>query len=375
MPIWTKEPSKHRKVRYAVIGLGNIAQVAALPAFAHAKENSELVALISSDRAKLSVLSKKYDVAYTGSYDDLEIVLSASKADAVYLAVPNTLHRLITERAAYAGAHVLCEKPMATSVEDCEAMIAATAADGVKLMIAYRLHFEEANLRAIEHIRKGEIGEPRIFSSVFTQQVREADIRTKGSLGGGAVYDMGIYYINAARYLFQSEPIEVMATQIRDTGERFQGVDEVTTAILLFPNNCLAQLTASQGAADVSEYRLVGTRGDVRLDPAYAYTTGLTEFVTVDESTKKRTVARRDQFAAEIIYFSDCILNDRMPEPSGEEGLCDVRVLHAIEESARAGRRMRLAPFERERRPDLSMKIARPAVEKVTPLNAPSPSK
>lgn len=364
-----------RPIRYAVVGLGNIAQVAVLPAFAHAKENSKLVALVSSDPVKLGVLAKKYSVEHTGSYDRLEAVLQASQSDAVYVAVPNTMHRTMTERAGGVGVHVLCEKPMATSVDDCEAMIAATKAAGVKLMIAYRLHFEEANLTAIDRVRKGEIGEPRVFSSVFSQQVREGDIRTQAQTGGGANFDMGIYCVNAARYLFRDEPTEVLAHQVRGTDARFHGVDEATTAILGFPGGRVAQVTASQGAAEVSEYRLVGTKGDIRLDPAYEYATKLREFVTVDESTDETKYSRRDQFAPEIIYFSDCILGNTEPEPSGEEGLCDVRILEAIEQSARTGQRVRLAPFAREDRPNMRLEMKRPAVGKIEPVHAPSPSK
>ncbi|MDB4996196.1 MAG: Gfo/Idh/MocA family oxidoreductase, partial [Myxococcaceae bacterium] len=196
-----------RRVRYAVVGLGNIAQVAVLPAFAHAKENSELVGLVSSDAEKLSVLAKRHDVEHTGSYDDLERVLAEAKVDAVYVTVPNALHRTMTERAARAGVHVLCEKPMAVTEEDCDAMIDVTREHRVKLMIAYRLHFDPANLRAIERVRAGKIGDPRIFSSVFCHQVRENDIRTHAELGGGALFDLGIYCLNAARYIFQDEPI------------------------------------------------------------------------------------------------------------------------------------------------------------------------
>jgi predicted dehydrogenase len=362
-------------VRYAVVGLGNIAQVAVLPAFAHAKENSKLVALLSSDTTKLRELAKKYGVEHTGGYDRLEAVLAASQADAVYIALPNNMHRTMTERAAAAGKHVLCEKPMATSSIDCEAMIAATRAAHVKLMIAYRLHFEEANLTAIDRVRRGEIGDLRIFSSVFSQQVRDEDIRTKAETGGGALSDMGIYCINAARYIFGEEPIEVRGFAVAGTDERFHGVDMTTAAILGFQGGRVAQITCSQGAADVSEFRVVGTKGDIRLEPAYGYAGELAEHVTLGGKTHDTSYARRDQFAPELIHFSDCILGDTDPEPDGEEGLCDVRIIEAIEQSARTGQRVRLAPFLRKDRPNLRLEMKRPPVAKVEPVNAPSPSK
>src|SRR5436190_19008842 len=202
------------RVRYAVIGAGYIAQAAVLPAFAHARENSELVALVSSNADKRAALAKKYGLEHTGSYDELEKVLEASRANAVYITVPNTLHRAFTERAARVRKHVLCEKPMAMNEEDCRAMIAATGDNGVHLMIAYRLHFEEANLRAIEVARSGRIGEPRFFGSELAHVVRPDDIRWRADLGGGALFDLGTYCVNAARYLFRAEPTEVVGFEV-----------------------------------------------------------------------------------------------------------------------------------------------------------------
>ncbi len=372
----SKRPSKDKnKIRYGVVGLGNIAQVAVLPAFAHAKENSELAALISSDPEKLRVLGEKYLVQHLGSYDQLEEIARAAELDAVYIALPNNQHLEYTERAAALGLHVLCEKPMSVTVEDCEAMIAATKAAKVKLMIAYRLHFEEANLTVIDRVRDGVIGEPRIFTSVFSQQVREGDIRTRGEMGGGAVYDMGVYCINAARYLFRDEPLEVFAVQMKDTDSRFHDVDAATSATLKFSGGRIAQLTASQSSGSVSEFRIIGTKGDIRLEPAFDYSKNLTEYLTVDGSTKKKTYSKGDQFAPELIHFSSCIKDNIDPEPNGEEGLCDVRILQAIVKSSETGRVVHLAPFDREDRPNPRLQMKKPAVGKIATVHALSPSK
>src|SRR6185436_15276776 len=177
-------------------------QIAMLPAFDHARESCQLAAIISSDPTKRQELSAKYSVEHVGDYDQYEAVLQASRADAVYIALPNNLHREYTERAARVGVHVLCEKPMAVTVPECQAMIDACRQNDVRLMIAYRLHFEEANLRAIDLIRKGQLGDPRLFNSYLTQQVRPGDIRTRDDAGGGALLDLGVYPVNAARYLF-----------------------------------------------------------------------------------------------------------------------------------------------------------------------------
>jgi predicted dehydrogenase len=363
------------KVRYAVIGLGNIAQVAVLPAFAHARENSELVALVSSDRKKLKALGKRYDVELLGGYEDIADLLSRGRIDAVYIAVPNHLHRGMTEVVAKHGVHVLCEKPMAMTVRDCESMIRVTEKNGVKLMIAYRLHFERANLDAIERIRKGEIGDPHVFSSVFCHQVREGDIRTRQSTGGGALYDVGVYCVNAARYLFRAEPVEVFGVQLVGSDRRFAEVDGTTSALLRFPDHRVAQFTASQGAADVAEFRVVGSKGDIRLDPAYEYAGGLKEYLTVQGKTKEKLFPKGDQFAPELVYFSECIRRDKDPEPSGEEGLADVRVLEAIAASARTGKNVKLTPYSRQKRPSARQAMKKPPVRKRETVHAPSPSK
>jgi predicted dehydrogenase len=366
---------KNSKVRYAVMGLGNIAQVAVLPAFAHAQENSELVALISSDEKKLTTLAERYHINITGSYDDLDRILASGAIDALYVATPNTEHRRALERAAKARVHVLCEKPLAASVADCRSMLETASDAKIKLMTAYRLHFEQANLRAVERLRNGEIGEPRIFSSVFSQQVREGDIRTRADLGGGALFDMGIYCVNAARYLFQDEPIEALAFRIQGQSPRFGGTDEVTSAILRFPGERIAQFTASQGAGRVSEFRVVGTLGDLQLDAAYGYHEKSEETLTIDGKTKATTTPQHDQFAPELLHFSKCILEDLEPEPSGEEGLADVQILEGIVQAAALGRKVTLTPIQRDQRPSAQLEMRKPPTHKVETVKAPSPSK
>jgi predicted dehydrogenase len=360
---------QHDKVRYAVIGAGNIAQVAVLPAFAHAKKTSELVGLISGDAEKRAELSKRYDLALHGDYHDLELLLERGRVDALYIATPNALHKEHALRAAAAGVHVLCEKPLAPSVADCEAIIEACESAGVKLMVAYRLHFEAANLEAIELVKSGKLGEPKLFASVFSHVVRPGDIRESPELGGGAALDLGIYCVNAARNLFRAEPNLVMAT-----AQKRNGVDDTTTAVLHFPGGQLAQFTVSNSVAGVSSYRIAGTDGDLRVEPAYDYTDTLEHHLTVDGKTQSKSFRKRDQFAPELEYFSRCILEDRTPEPDGEEGVNDVRVIEAILRSAETGQPVALEPRQRARRPTLAQASKKPAVGKQRTVNAPSPS-
>jgi predicted dehydrogenase len=375
MPRAAKQKQHQKKIRYAVVGLGHIAQVAVLPAFAHA-ENSELTALVSDDPEKLEKLGRRYKVKARFSYDRFEECLKGGVVDAVYIALPNHLHREYTERAARAGVHVLCEKPLAVSEDDCLAMIRTCEENEVKLMVAYRLHFEEANLKAIDLVQGGRLGEPRLFDSVFTMQVKEGDIRLNPrELGGGPLYDIGVYCINTVRNLFGAEPMEVMAFSSNNGERRFQQCEEMTAAILRFPGReRLAIFTCSFNGTDVGTYRVVGTKGELVMEPAYEYAESLTQRVTIDGRTRQRAFPKRDQFAPELISFSECILTGAPPEPSGWEGLADVRVIRALYRSADTGQPVALPPFSKEERPTLDQEIRRPAVRKPELVNTEAPS-
>jgi predicted dehydrogenase len=354
--------SLRRSVRYAVIGLGHIAQAAVLPAFQHARRNSVLTALVSGEKKKLAGLGRRYAVNQLCSYDEADALFASGEIDAVYIALPNDMHKDWTVRAAGAGLHVLCEKPMAVTARDCEQMIRATRRARVKLMIAYRLHFERANLEATKLARSGSLGDLRFFSSDFSMQVRKDNVRLIRAKGGGPLYDIGVYCINAARYCLSEDPIEVWASATKSKDPRFRQVDETVIGTLRFKDERLASFTCSFGAADRSTYTVVGTRGSITLDPAYEYAEGLAYSAKVGGRERKRKFGKSDQFAAELSYFSDCILRNREPEPSGLEGLADVRVIEGMLRSIRTGRPVRLKATQRRRRPTMRQEIRRPAV-------------
>jgi glucose-fructose oxidoreductase len=363
------------KVRYAVVGLGYISQDATLPAFFNARSNSEVRALVTEDPVKARRLSAKYDVPLFYSYEEFDRCLKSGEIDAVYIALPNSMHYAYAVAAANAGIHVLCEKPMALDEGECQGMIAAAVENGVKLMIAYRLHFERANLSAVEAIRSGKIGTPRIFSSVFTQQAAPGNIRLKRELGGGPVWDVGIYCVNAARYLFRAEPEEVFAFSATSEDDRFREVEESVTATLRFPGARLAAFSCSFGAADVSEFQVVGTKGSLRADPAYDFAKGLRLNIKLNGAPRESVFPKSDQFAPELLYFSDCILNNRDPEPSGKEGLADVRIIRAIYESLESNRPVRIKTTEIETRPTAAQEIHRPAIHEPELVHAESPTR
>jgi predicted dehydrogenase len=364
-----------KKIRYAAVGLGHITQVAVLPAFQHASENSELVALVSSDEEKLRQLGRRYDVENLYSYDQYDELLRSGEIDAVYIALPNHQHEEYTVRAAKRGIHVLCEKPLALTERECMRMIRAAEKNNVKLMTAYRLHFEQANLEAIEAVRSGKIGEPRLFNSLFCMDVREGDIRLRKETGGGTLWDIGVYCINAARYLFRDEPVEVLAMTATNGQRRFEETEEMTGAMLRFPGDRLATFICNFGVSFLARYQIVGTKGNLALDPAYEYALDLKRSLMIGERETVKTYPKRDHFAPELLYFSECILKNRQPEPSGWEGLADVRIVAALYRSARSGKKVKLDPIDKRMRPTLAQEIHRPAVKKPKLVKTKSPSK
>ena len=252
---------------------------------------------------------------------------------------------------------------MAVTARECEEMIRATRQAKVKLMIAYRLHFERANLEVAQLARSGKLGELRFFSSDFAMQVSDDNIRLNPpDQGGGPLYDIGIYCINAARYCLGEDPLEVWATATRSKDRRFREVDETVSATMRFRDERLASFTCSFGAADRSVYSVTGTKGSVTLDPAYEYATGLAYQLRIGERERRKKFGKSDQFAPELLYFSDCIRKNREPEPSGEEGLTDVRIIAGMLRSIESGRTVALDMPQRQRRPTLRQEIRSPAV-------------
>jgi predicted dehydrogenase len=188
----SNDEGARRAVRYAVIGAGHIAQTAVLPAFRNA-ENAELVAIVSGDATKRQALRERYGVERCVGYEDYADLLDEGDIDAVFITLPNHLHCEYAVTAARHGVHVLCEKPMAVTEQECEQMLRAAEDHGVQLMIAYRLHFEPAHLEAISIVKSGEIGTPRLVTSTFSQDVQAGNVRLLPvEKGGGPVYDMGV---------------------------------------------------------------------------------------------------------------------------------------------------------------------------------------
>jgi predicted dehydrogenase len=339
--------SMAKQIGYAVVGLGDITQQAVLPAFARAAENSRLVAVVAPDRARAQAAAQEFRAA-AYHYDEFRQCLQRDDVNAVYLTAPNSMHCDYAVEAARAGVHVLCEKPMAVMADECRRMIRTAQTNRTKLMIAYRLQFHPAHAKALELVRSGAVGSPKTITTSFTTRIEDADDpRLQRRLGGGSVYDLGVSCIHAARALFGSEPAQVMAMTGRSS-RRFGGdVDEGAVALIRFPDERLAELHTSFGEEPTATLRILGEDGWILLQDAYLHDVPVTLEMVRRGEREELAFEPTDQFAAELSYFSTCILQDRQPEPSGIEGLQDVRLVEAIYRSARDGRPVTLPRLAR----------------------------
>jgi predicted dehydrogenase len=337
-------PSADGKIRYAVVAGGWISQGAFMPGVGQTN-NSVMTALVTGDPVKADQLAKHYNLK-SYRYEDFPTLLSSGEIDAIYLATPNFRHREFAVPALEAGIHVLLEKPMATSEEDCQAIIDASKKSGAKLMIAYRLHCEPGTVEVIERIRRGDIGDPRLFTSLFAQPLDPENHRAQNGYWAGPVTDMGPYPLNAVRNLFGDEPIEVQAMGARTPGREMSTYDAVTVT-LRFPKERLAQFTVSFSAPNTERFQVLGSTGEIEASPCFGFGEGVAigYRATIDGETTEHTHPVVDQFGGETAYFSDCILNDQTPEMDGEEGLRDVRVLAAIERALETGQPQALDPL------------------------------
>ncbi|MGP6086281.1 Gfo/Idh/MocA family protein [Antarctobacter jejuensis] len=350
------------QVRYAVVGAGWISQIAFMPAVAQTA-NATIAAIVSGNAETAQKLAEFHDVPEVVGYDAYDALLASDRIDAVYIALPNSMHADYTIRALKAGKHALVEKPLGLTVAECEAMVAAATESGALLMTAYRLHSDPGTVEVLERIRQGEIGEPRYFTSMFSFQSDPGNHRLQAEHWGGPLQDIGVYCLNAARQVFAAEPTQVFAMSSHGDGDpRFAQVEESVAVTLRFPGDRLAQFIASFGADDIDRYSIVGTRGVIDIDPGFRFETDVAfrrQTGGVEQETY--TAPATDHFAAQTAYFSDCILTGTQPEPDGGEGLADVAVLRAIERSIQTGQPqpVSLPPRPRHAAPDTVRLIPR----------------
>ncbi len=352
-----------KMIRYAVVGAGWISQEAFLPGVAQSG-NSTIAAIVTGDLEKGAKLAAFHNVPQVVSYADYDALLASGSIDAVYIALPNSMHADYTIRAAKAGKHILVEKPLAVTEAEAQGMIAAANAAGVYLMTAYRLHNEPGTLAVLDHIRQGNIGKPLLFQSIFSFQMAPGNHRLLATHWGGPLQDVGVYCVNAARHIFGEEPTLATATLTQPTDDpRFAEIEPSLAATLRFPSGGIAQIICSFGAAAVDNYRVVGSLGDIELDPAFKFDYAMKMRLRRDGVTTETTFPQIDHFGAQVAYFSDCIIAKTPPEADGEEGLADMRALIAIETAAKTGQPQPIHSPPRPRHPT-------PDMVRMTPITA-----
>jgi predicted dehydrogenase len=337
-----------RKLGYAIVGLGYYGLQTILPQFVNC-EHSRVTALVSGDRAKALATATKYGVPERSiyTYADFDRIRDNPDVDIVYVCLPNSMHAEYTIRAAKAGKHVMCEKPMAISVAECEAMIWACKTAGKKLMIGYRCHFEPFNLEAIRLAKTGAAGKVRYVRSEhgFVQGDPNKWRLKRALSGGGSLMDMGIYSLQAARYMTGEEPIAVTARESTDRRDpRFREVEDMIEWTLEFPSGAIAGCQ-SMYSANQNHILLMGDKGRIELEPATRYDgnkmwTGRDGRETA--ITSPPPGPGKTQFAGQLDHLAECILDGREPIVSGEEGLRDLRIVEAIYRSVREGRTVKL---------------------------------
>ncbi len=335
-----------KRIRYAIIGLGRISLDHFMPG-TRMSALSEVTAFVSGHNDKAKEHAAAYNVPDSSlySYETFDRIRDNPNVDAVYIALPNSMHAEYTIRAAQAGKHVLCEKPMATSVADSEAMIAACKKANRKLMIAYRCQLEPTTLHARQLIRSGQLGTIQAIESANGFNIGP-DWRLDGKLaGGGPLMDVGIYSLNACRFLLGEEPTGIAAnSSVIDHDGRFKDVEESVSWTMKFPSGTVASCNTTYGANMEGFYRVHGSKGTLHVEPAFGYQgihlTGRlygpkgTPPTPIDDLEQEKDPA---QFAREADYFSKCILDNAPVGPSGEEGLLDMRYIQAIYKSAGIG--------------------------------------
>lgn len=346
----SKEPPMppNRRLGWAIVGLGKFATEQIIPSFAECK-SSKLVAFVSGDKAKAEKYASQYGVNPKNiyNYQNYNTIRNNPEIDIIYIILPNGLHAEYTIRGLQAGKHLMCEKPMANTVQECQAMIDAAKRATRKLMIAYRAQYEPFNLAAIKYARSGQLGKLKLVTSDHGRNLDPKDPADRWRMnkklaGGGSLYDIGIYSLQAARYITGEEPIEINAMIYSTPGdERFREVEENVNFGLRFPGGALANCSSSYGYSNVKRLQVFGSEATLELDPATDYYQHRL-IIKRKSGMEEPQIQEQNQFALEIDHLSQSIMENKQPKTPGEEGLQDVRLMNLIYEAARTGRTIKV---------------------------------
>lgn len=333
-----------RTFGYAVVGLGGLSLSDILPAFAHTK-SARLTGLVSGSVDKARALAAQYGVPDKGlySYDTYDRIADNPDIHAVYIVLPNFMHAEYTIRAHKAGKHVLVEKPMANTVKECDEMMAAASAANKYLAVAYRLRFEPYTQAMIKMVRDKELGKAKVILCEAGFNTRNPDqwrLKKKEG-GGGSMMDIGIYAVNAARYLSGEEPTEVFGMEYSTPNDpRFKEVEETINFQMRFPSGVLANCVSSYGT-NLNRFRVHAENGSFEMEPAYSRR-ALGMRVFRGNTIEQRSLREPDHFAALMDHLADSVAKGTPPITDGADGRNDMRVIEAIYESVRTNRPVKL---------------------------------
>ena len=344
-----------QRVGYAIVGLGHLTLNQILPAFGECKK-SKVVALVSGSPEKMQKVAAQYGVKKEScySYADYDKLRDNKEVQVIYIVLPNGMHAEYTIRGAQAGKHILCEKPMANSAAECQAMIEACSKAGKKLMIAYRIQYEPHNRMVREMVQSQQFGKVKSIIANNGQNSDNPDHwRFKKALaGGGSLPDVGLYCLNTIRYVLGEEPTEVSAYIHSTPGDpRFTEVEEQVNWLMKFPSGVQASCATSYGHHDDKNYKVLADTGWIKMDPAFPYQ-GLKLMTSQAQGSENQAIehdmGQKNHFATEMDHFSDCLMNNKQPFTPGEEGLQDQKIIEAIYQSAREGKPVKLAAVSKK---------------------------
>jgi predicted dehydrogenase len=321
-----------RKLRWGVISTSNIGRVAVIPAIRAAK-NSELVAVASRDAEKGRDFAQRLNIPR--SYGSYEALLAAQDIEAVYIPLPNSLHREWAIKAAQSGKHILCEKPLALNAAECLEMEAVAQENHVKLMEAFMYRFHPQTQVVLELVKQGVPGKVHLVHSSFTFRLTRTDnIRFKPELGGGALMDVGCYCVNFSRMVIGSEPVEAQAYARWGS----TGVDDQLVGTLRFADGTLAQFDCGLTLERRESFEVVGT--EAALYSSQAFLPGTEELTFFERRGRKGEIPHKvqgaDEYQLMVEYFADCVLEDKPLRFPASEAAANMRAIDALYRSARA---------------------------------------
>ena len=332
----TVDPSDLDPVRVAVIGLGWFTRGRALPALQQS-DYCEPTLLVSGDETKAARLAEECGGETRGiDYKAFHDGVARDAYDAVYICTPNALHLDYAETAAAFGKDVLCEKPLERDSERAKQLVAVCADADVRLMVAYRMHTEPAIRRARELIHDGFVGEPQDLHGAMSQRLldRIDDNPNQWRLneelaGGGALFDLGVYPLNTARFLLDSDPVAVSG-HTRASHDAFSEVDETASFSVRFPGEVTLSAFVSHNARQASEIRVTGTEGEIRVSPAFFQDQRRVLHLSRGDSRASIEIDPVDQLLEEFDYFAHQLHIGEAFTGHGEHGLTDMCTMEAV---------------------------------------------